>query len=181
MQNSVALQYVSYLTATNPYGDAYAQQKFTYPNDVLWVTALTSPWNCSFSSSCGTFQSSWVSALIPDPQGLAAMVTFADQAWPGLAPVTGLQAWVNLLPIAAGHTADMLTSTLSDYLPWTYSIYNTGFYQDNEFPPTAASLSQDGGACVSTFLSPCPYYQQTNAPTAYLVTNHIYPITNFFK
>ncbi len=178
LQNTMALQYASYYTAINPQGVAWATQQYGFPNDVVWLNNLTSPWGCTSPLSGGICSPFTWGPTITDPQSLPALVTFCDQYWTG--GVT--DAWVNLLPIAASYSANAsMFSPVTDYLPYSYSVYNFGFYNDTSFPPTPAILKLMDLSCVQNFDSPCEYFQQSNVSTTYRITNDIVPIANFFK
>ena len=193
LQNSLALQYKSLFTAHNPLGSSYATNSFNYPNDVLWVTNLSSPWNCLTNDPayCSLFEVANINST-PDPQGMPALITFNDYNWPGLyADANGkvLKSWVNLMPITST-TPSMLSigSLNSDLTPvvsaYRYTVYNLGFSQSYELPPTKATFKATVTECVQSFSSPCDYKQTATAPSnnpGFTVTNTLSHIQNFFN
>lgn len=193
LQNSLALQYKSVFTAHNPLGSSYAQNTFGYLNDVLWVTNLSSPWNCLDPNpyTCSTFEVANINST-PDPQGMPALITFNDYNWVGLlADSTGkvLKSWVNLMPINSTTPSMLSIGSLNSDLtpvvsPYRYTVYNLGFSQSYELPPTKASFKATVTGCVQNFSSPCDYKQTATAPAnnpSFTVTNTISHIQNFFN
>lgn len=190
LQNSLALQYASTFQAHNgdPSASVYATNNFNYPNDVLWVTNLPAIWRCESANpyTCSNFANaniySTTTNTIPNPAAKPALITFNDYNWPGLMYYgTMLKSWVNLIPLDSS-TADMFS--LTTYAsPYRYTIYDLGFSQSYELPPTEADLTASPLGCVQNFGSPCGYYQAAKAPKdnqEIKISNDLEIIPNFF-
>jgi hypothetical protein len=184
LQNSLALQYSSRFSAKNPLGSPYASQQFSYPNDVLWVTNLPSIWRCETQDPyvCSTFETANIYST-PNPAGKPALITFNDFNWPGLYTQGGwIKSWINLIPLDSP-TGNMF-SLVEDASPYRYTIYDLGFSQSYELPPTGATLTVSPSYCVQNFDSPCGYYQASTSldnNKSFKISNEISVIPSFFE
>jgi hypothetical protein len=150
-QNTIALQYTGLVNYTG-------NNVMSFPVDVLWDKALPNPFSYQATPANGA-------AGDTTPNGLPALIAFADAPYPFNGKLITNQAWVTMYPM---HTTG---STLTDPNWWNDSetVTNTAWYSDSGY----ANFPTVGGVDTCATLS-------FTDPSCYLTSNVTFPSNQYF-
>lgn len=147
-QNSISLQYTAVFQDTNG----------TFPMDVVWVNQTPTSWYVAPNYT------GWY------PNGVPALVGFADQPW-------FYKQWYTMASVHfyTPGVGGNITSAMSSWMPYVFNLNNSAWGYGNGWGTTLA-LSGEG---VNTFSQPAALSMFTQA--SYQQSVVFSPINNFFE
>jgi len=138
-QNTIALQYTGLVNYTG-------SSTMSFPVDVIWTQALPNPFTLQATPANGASGGS-------TPNGLPALIAFADAPYPFNGALTTNHAWATMYPMNTGYTL-----TDPSWKNDSETVANTAWYSDSGFAnfptvagaDTCATLSFTDTSCYLT-------------------------------